>query len=111
MLNKGDEVEVKVVEVDRERGRIGLRLADDPEIQGKNKEELAPSPPPRPAVHGLTAGRAIVTAGHVTVTAGRATATEADHATVIAIVAVCAIGTPSAPAPSSTRRSCRSSTA
>jgi polyribonucleotide nucleotidyltransferase len=40
VLNKGDEVEVKVVEVDRERGRIGLRLASDPEIQGKNPEEL-----------------------------------------------------------------------
>src|SRR6202012_1510214 len=39
VLNKGDEVEVKVVEVDRERGRIGLRLATDPEIQGKNPEE------------------------------------------------------------------------
>jgi polyribonucleotide nucleotidyltransferase len=41
VLNKGDEVSVRVVEVDRERGRIGLRLADDPEIQGKNPEELA----------------------------------------------------------------------
>jgi polyribonucleotide nucleotidyltransferase len=30
-----------VVEVDRERGRIGLRLAEDPEIAGKTKEELA----------------------------------------------------------------------
>jgi polyribonucleotide nucleotidyltransferase len=40
VLNKGDEVGVKVVEVDRERGRIGLRLASDPEIQGKNQEEL-----------------------------------------------------------------------
>jgi polyribonucleotide nucleotidyltransferase len=40
-VNKGDELHVKVVEVDRERGRIGLRLADDPEIQGKNPEELA----------------------------------------------------------------------
>jgi polyribonucleotide nucleotidyltransferase len=30
-----------VVEVDRERGRIGLRLADDPEIAGKSAEELA----------------------------------------------------------------------
>ena len=28
VLNKGDEVDVKVVEVDRERGRIGLRLAE-----------------------------------------------------------------------------------
>jgi polyribonucleotide nucleotidyltransferase len=41
VLNKGDEIAVKVVEVDRERGRIGLRLASDPEIQGKNKDELA----------------------------------------------------------------------
>jgi polyribonucleotide nucleotidyltransferase len=41
VLNKGDELAVKVVEVDRERGRIGLRLADDPEIQDKNPEELA----------------------------------------------------------------------
>jgi polyribonucleotide nucleotidyltransferase len=30
-----------VVEVDRERGRIGLRLAEDPEIAGKSVEELA----------------------------------------------------------------------
>src|SRR5438046_3531033 len=41
VLNKGDEVSVKVVEVDRERGRIGLRLADDPEVEGKSGEELA----------------------------------------------------------------------
>jgi polyribonucleotide nucleotidyltransferase len=41
VLNKGDEINVKVVEVDRERGRIGLRLADDPEIVGKSVEELA----------------------------------------------------------------------
>src|SRR5581483_6015744 len=41
VLNKGDEVNVRVVEVDRERGRIGLRLADDPEIAGKSAEELA----------------------------------------------------------------------
>jgi polyribonucleotide nucleotidyltransferase len=41
VLNKGDQVEVKVVEVDRERGRIGLRLADDPDIVGKSAEELA----------------------------------------------------------------------
>jgi polyribonucleotide nucleotidyltransferase len=40
VLNKGDEIAVKVVEVDRERGRIGLRLAEDPEIQGKNADEL-----------------------------------------------------------------------
>jgi polyribonucleotide nucleotidyltransferase len=40
-LNRGDEVEVKVVEVDRERGRIGLRRADDPDVAGKSPEELA----------------------------------------------------------------------
>jgi polyribonucleotide nucleotidyltransferase len=41
VLNKGDELNVRVVEVDRERGRIGLRLADDPEVAGKTVEELA----------------------------------------------------------------------
>jgi polyribonucleotide nucleotidyltransferase len=41
VLNKGDDIAVRVVEVDRERGRIGLRLAEDPEIAGKSVEELA----------------------------------------------------------------------
>jgi polyribonucleotide nucleotidyltransferase len=41
VVNRGDELQVKVVEVDRERGRIGLRLVDDPEIEGKSPEELA----------------------------------------------------------------------
>jgi polyribonucleotide nucleotidyltransferase len=41
VLNKGDEINVRVVEVDKERGRIGLRLADDPDIAGKSAEELA----------------------------------------------------------------------
>jgi polyribonucleotide nucleotidyltransferase len=41
VLDRGDEIEVRVVEVDRERGRIGLRLAEDPEIAGKSAEELA----------------------------------------------------------------------
>jgi polyribonucleotide nucleotidyltransferase len=40
VLNKGDEIHVRVVEVDRERGRIGLRLAQDPDVAGKSKEEL-----------------------------------------------------------------------
>jgi polyribonucleotide nucleotidyltransferase len=40
VLNKGDEIAVIVAEVDRERGRIGLRLASDPEIEGKSAEEL-----------------------------------------------------------------------
>jgi polyribonucleotide nucleotidyltransferase len=41
VLNKGDEIAVRVVEVDKERGRIGLRLAEDPDIAGKTKEELS----------------------------------------------------------------------
>jgi polyribonucleotide nucleotidyltransferase len=41
VLNRGDEVTVRVVEVDKERGRIGLRLAADPDIAGKTAEELA----------------------------------------------------------------------
>ena len=30
VLSQGDEIDVTVVEVDRERGRIGLRLSEDP---------------------------------------------------------------------------------
>jgi len=41
VLNRGDEIKVRVVEVDRERGRIGLRLAEDPDVAGKSAEELA----------------------------------------------------------------------
>jgi len=41
VLNKGDEIFVRVVEVDKERGRIGLRLAEDPDVAGKTVEELA----------------------------------------------------------------------
>ena len=41
VLNKGDEISVRVVEVDKERGRIGLRLAEDPDVAGKTTEELA----------------------------------------------------------------------
>src|SRR5205823_8149672 len=41
VLSRGDEVNVRVVEVDRERGRIGLRLATDPDIAGKSADELA----------------------------------------------------------------------
>src|SRR5215218_1635267 len=41
VLNRGDEIDVKVVEVDKERGRIGLRLAEDPDVAGKSAEELA----------------------------------------------------------------------
>ncbi len=41
VLNAGDEIDVTVVEVDRERGRIGLRLSDDPSVAGKSADELA----------------------------------------------------------------------
>ena len=40
VLDRGDEIAVRVVEVDKERGRIGLRLADDPQVAGKTAEEL-----------------------------------------------------------------------
>jgi polyribonucleotide nucleotidyltransferase len=40
VLSQGDELDVTVVEVDRERGRIGLRLSDDPAVEGKAPEEL-----------------------------------------------------------------------
>jgi polyribonucleotide nucleotidyltransferase len=51
VLNQGDEVDVTVVEVDKERGRIGLRLSTDPDVEGKSADELAgvgtgdPGPP------------------------------------------------------------------
>ena len=41
VVNRGDELTVRVVEVNKERGRIGLRLADDPAIEGKSVEELS----------------------------------------------------------------------
>jgi polyribonucleotide nucleotidyltransferase len=40
VLSAGDVIDVTVVEVDRERGRIGLRLSDDPSVEGKSQEEL-----------------------------------------------------------------------
>jgi polyribonucleotide nucleotidyltransferase len=41
VLNQGDEIDVTVVEVDKERGRIGLRLSNDPDVEGKSTDELA----------------------------------------------------------------------
>jgi polyribonucleotide nucleotidyltransferase len=41
VVNKGDELTVRVVELDKQRGRIGLRLADDPAIEGKTVDELS----------------------------------------------------------------------
>jgi polyribonucleotide nucleotidyltransferase len=41
VLSSGDTLDVTVVEVDKERGRIGLRMSDDPAVEGKSPEELA----------------------------------------------------------------------
>jgi polyribonucleotide nucleotidyltransferase len=41
VLSPGDELDVTVVEVDPERGRIGLRLSADPSVAGKSADELA----------------------------------------------------------------------
>jgi polyribonucleotide nucleotidyltransferase len=41
VLKPGDQLDVTVVEVDPERGRIGLRLSDDPAVEGKAPEELS----------------------------------------------------------------------
>src|SRR6476661_6487054 len=41
VLSQGDELDVTVVEVDPERGRIGLRLSSDPAVEGKPPEELS----------------------------------------------------------------------
>lgn len=41
VLESGQEIDVTVAEVDRERGRIGLRMTDDPSIAGKSPEEIA----------------------------------------------------------------------
>jgi polyribonucleotide nucleotidyltransferase len=63
VLNQGDEIDVTVVEVDKERGRIGLRLSDDPDVEGKSPDELAgvgtgdPGPPRRDGNRGRGGGR------------------------------------------------------
>jgi polyribonucleotide nucleotidyltransferase len=41
VLKSGEQIDVTVVEVDKERGRIGLRLSDDPAVEGKSAEELS----------------------------------------------------------------------
>ncbi|MFY9488028.1 MAG: polyribonucleotide nucleotidyltransferase, partial [Solirubrobacterales bacterium] len=40
ILERGEKLAVRVVEVDADRGRIGLRLAEDPAIAGKSADEL-----------------------------------------------------------------------
>jgi polyribonucleotide nucleotidyltransferase len=41
VLKAGEQIDVTVVEVDKERGRIGLRLSSDPSVEGKSAAELA----------------------------------------------------------------------
>ena len=41
VLESGQVIDVTVAEVDKERGRIGLRMTDDPSIAGKSPEEIA----------------------------------------------------------------------
>ncbi len=41
VLESGQEIDVTVAEVDRERGRIGLRMTADPSVNGKSKDEIA----------------------------------------------------------------------
>jgi polyribonucleotide nucleotidyltransferase len=57
VLNKGDEIAVRVVEVDKERGRIGLRLSADPDIAGKTADELATVGTGDPTMGGGGGGR------------------------------------------------------
>jgi polyribonucleotide nucleotidyltransferase len=61
VLSPGDVLDVTVVEVDRERGRIGLRLSSDPAVEGKEASELATvgtgDPGPRRRDGGRDRGR------------------------------------------------------
>jgi polyribonucleotide nucleotidyltransferase len=57
VLSQGDEIDVTVAEVDKERGRIGLRLSDDPAISGKSPEELQKLGTGDPTMGGGGGGR------------------------------------------------------
>jgi polyribonucleotide nucleotidyltransferase len=57
VLSAGDEIDVTVAEVDKERGRIGLRLSDDPAVSGKSPEELAKLGTGDPTMGGGRGGR------------------------------------------------------
>jgi polyribonucleotide nucleotidyltransferase len=57
VLSAGDEIDVTVAEVDKERGRIGLRLSEDPAIAGKSPEELAKLGTGDPTMGGGGRGR------------------------------------------------------
>jgi polyribonucleotide nucleotidyltransferase len=57
VLSSGDELEVVVAEVDPERGRIGLRLAEDPAVADKSPEDLAKLGTGDPTMGGGRGGR------------------------------------------------------
>ncbi len=57
VLSQGDIIDVTVAEVDKERGRIGLRLSDDPQIAGKTPEELQKLGTGDPTMGGGRGGR------------------------------------------------------
>ena len=108
VLNKGDEIDVRVVEVDKERGRIGLRLADDPDIAGKTAEELATVGTGDPTMGGGGGGAGATVAA----TAAGATAATAvaAGATAIGTAPRAATKTPTAGRPPSPVIASRSST-
>ena len=56
VVNRGDEVTVRVVELNKERGRIGLRLADDPGSRTRPSRSCRRSARRRAAA-AATAGR------------------------------------------------------
>ena len=75
-----------MVEVDNERGRIGLRLSDDPAIAGKSPEEL-----PK-----LGTGDPTMGGGGGAVAAAAATAADAAGAAAATAAAAAASGAPRA---------------
>ena len=79
VLSQGDEIDVTVAEVDKERGRIGLRLSDDPAIAGKSPEELQKLGTGDPTMGGgeAAADAAVATAAIAVVAAGAADAADA----------------------------------
>ena len=57
VLNKGDEVTVRVVEVDRERGRIGLRLRRTTPTSPASPSRSSPASAPAAAAAAVAAAR------------------------------------------------------
>ena len=77
VLNRGDEIDVRVVEVDKERGRIGLRLADDPEIAGQDRRGARRESAPATAAATAAAAAAVAATAEAAAAAVAATAATA----------------------------------